>query len=260
MNKSTTLVGLFGAIVLAPLTVGAQQHLVISYGESYVGPSNFDDSRGLADPLRESIPYGYLWNGYCEENARHYACRMQHALDAAAVARNAAGACPAEKWNLLLERIGSVFNSRECLPCPHEPTVTGCGDCLDSPDHGDAIEPSPVQPLQPEYSPFPESGTDRASQEPIRLMPAESAPRRLTPEPSTTNSPLRSPIVRLAPAAPQPSRMMPSNTQSPQRSEHRIPRNVIPRIPNNENPRIPRNEIPSRTGHRRSAALTVQTR
>lgn len=260
MNKSITLVSLLGAIALAPLTVGAQQHRLSSYGESYSGPSNFADSRWHADVLREPVPYGYLWNGYCEDSARHYACRMQHALDAAAVARNAAGACPAEKWNLLMERIGSMVNSRGCSPCPDATDTTGCGDCLDPPEPDDAIEPTPMQPLQPESSQSTDSGSERATQEPIRSMPAESVPRRLVPEPPTTTSPLRSPVVRLAPAAPQPLRMMPNNTRSPQRSEDRIPRNTIPRIPRNEIPRIPRNEVPVRSGHRYGTTFTVKTR
>jgi hypothetical protein len=276
MNRLAALVGLLGAITLAPLPIGAQEHLSISYGESHGGLPHYDYPRWQVDASCESIPYAYLWNGYCEENARHYACRMQHALDAAAVARNAVGACPAEKWNLLMERIGSITNGGGCSHGCHGPDATGCGDCLDSLDHDGATESSPessqptdsgtagpaqeparllpiessTQPTQPPASETTDS--NREVHEPIRLLPVESPPRRLVHEPPTTSWSPRSPVVRLAPAAPQPSRMRPNETQSPPRREQRIPRNVIPRIP--------RNEIPPRPAHRRNAALPVKTK
>ncbi len=231
MKTLASFVGLIGAIVIAPLALQAQQFIPASNASSYGGPSHYESNEQVVAPCH-SIPYGYLWNGYCEENARRYACRMQHAMNAAAVASNAAGACPAEKFHImkdtLSERLSPFGSCGHCESC-RGTQARGCSSCKYANEHGVAAD---EEPSQPELSDSAISNSVRPTQEPAFLTPVEPSRQPAGREqPGNRWSP-RSPVVRMAPAAPQPPSVRPSEVQ-PEQREQRIPRNIVPPRPAN---------------------------
>jgi hypothetical protein len=234
MKTLASFVGLIGAITIAPLALQAQQFIPASNASSYGGPSHFESNEQVVAPCH-SIPYGYLWNGYCEENARHYACRMQHAMNAAAAASNAAGACPAEKFHIMKETLSERLNPfGSCGHCENcrGTKASCCSSCKYAHEHGVAADKEPAQLSQPEISDSARSGSVRPTQEPVFLTPVEPSRQPAESEQPVTRWSPRSPVVRMAPAAPQPPSAKPPEVQ-PEQREQRIPRNIVPPRPAN---------------------------
>jgi len=242
--------GLLTAIVIVctPLALQGQQADFTSTGAFHGGPSYHGSAQEHAMTHHGPPPYGYLWDGYCVEAAQRYACRMHHALNAAAIARQAQGACAAEKFHNMKESIGSRLNP--FAPCGHCPHCQGgkSGHCKNQKlphDHGGSVQEEPAQPSQPESSDTTGSRAIQPTQDPVVLTPVQPSPQQPDVSELSTNGSPRSPVVQLAPAAPEPSEVVPRETP---RTE-RVPRNEIPARPEN----------PSSPNDRRSAAIPVNT-
>lgn len=257
MKITATPLGLLTAIVIvcSPVLLCGQQASSASPGDFYGGSSNYGDAAVNLVAPQAAAPYGYLWNGYCVEAAQRYACRMQHAMNAAAIASQAPGACPAEKFCIMKESISASLNP--FAPCGHCPSCQSgkamqCGNCKLPHYHQESLLEESPQPAQPELPDSANSNAFQPAEDPVVLTPVQPSMRPIdnddptadNSEP-TTNTSARSPVVRLAPAAPRPSEVRPRNTQR----EPRIPRNEIPRRPEN----------PSSPNDRRSAAIPVNT-